>query len=61
MTTAATRMYLRHVGDESAEVLSERDRKAAARQAELDARIAARRESNPELADWAERRVGRRR
>lgn len=57
MTTAATRMYLRHAGDESTEVLSERDRKAAARQEALAARIAA---TDPELAEWADKRSRRR-
>jgi len=56
-----TRTYVRHAGDHDAEWLAERDRKAAERRAELEARQAALRESNPGLAAAAEKMMDRRR
>lgn len=60
MSTSAIRNYVRHAGD-NAEFYAERDRKVEARRVELEARQAALRESNPELAAAAAASAGRRR
>lgn len=57
MNSPATRTYVRHAGDFSAEELAERDRIEAEHQAELAARQAALAESNPELAAWVAKKV----
>lgn len=49
MTTAATRSHVRHAGD-ATEFYAERDRKAAKRSAELEARQEAFRAEHPEIA-----------
>lgn len=59
--TTASRISVRHAGDHDTEWLAERDRKVAKRQAELEARIAARREEDPESVAAAERHMRRRR
>lgn len=61
MTSAATRNFVQHAGDVPADVLAKREADKEARRAELDARQSALRETNPELAAWIEKKVGRRR
>lgn len=61
MSTPATRNYVRHAGDVDPDILARREAAKEARRAELDARQAALRESDPELAAWAERTANRRR
>jgi hypothetical protein len=59
--STTTRNYVRHAGDHSPEWLALRDERVAERQAELDARQAALRESDPELAAAVEAKMRRRR
>lgn len=59
--TSTTRIYVRHAGDQSPEMLALRDQRVAERQAELDARQAALRVMDPELADAIDAKMRRRR
>lgn len=61
MTSPATRMHVRHSGDHDVDWLLEQERKDDERREALEARQAALRESDPELAAWVATKGNRRR